>query len=198
MNRDKRLQIPDGRSDPARFCRKWAQRRVARFSRRSRRTADQSSGLQGRNRGPPKVRVIDTPGFTSITKKCVATRGRGALGSRQAHPTFADTVAQASPPSCPALCRAFTSFFLFEQDVDGRDKPGHDDISTRARLRAPRRRVGKIAARNSLSERVSRAQRSMERSGMMRCRPGTAANTGVLGGPGSAVHRSAIARRRRA
>jgi hypothetical protein len=34
---------------------------------------------------------------------------------------------------------------------------------------------------------VSRAQRSMKRSGMMRCRPGTAA---VSGGPGSAVHRS--------
>ena len=34
---------------------------------------------------------------------------------------------------------------------------------------------------------VSRAQRSMKRSGMMRCRPGTAA---VSGGPGSAMHHS--------
>jgi hypothetical protein len=34
---------------------------------------------------------------------------------------------------------------------------------------------------------VSRAQRSMKRSGMMRCRPGTAA---VRGGPGSAMHHS--------
>jgi hypothetical protein len=35
--------------------------------------------------------------------------------------------------------------------------------------------------------RVSRAQRSTKRSGMMRCRPGTVP---VCGGPGSAVHRS--------
>jgi hypothetical protein len=35
---------------------------------------------------------------------------------------------------------------------------------------------------------VSRAERSMKRSGMMRCRPGTAA---VSGGPRSALHRSA-------
>ena len=27
--------------------------------------------------------------------------------------------------SCPALCRASTSFFVAE-DVDGRDEPGHD------------------------------------------------------------------------
>jgi hypothetical protein len=38
---------------------------------------------------------------------------------------------------------------------------------------------------------VSRAQRSMKRSVMMRCRPGTAA---VRGGPGSAMHRFATAR----
>jgi hypothetical protein len=32
-------------------------------------------------------------------------------------------------PSCPALCRASTAFFsLNKQDVDGRDKPGHDDL----------------------------------------------------------------------
>jgi len=31
-------------------------------------------------------------------------------------------------PSCPALCRASTSFLLHEvEDVDGRDEPGHDD-----------------------------------------------------------------------
>jgi hypothetical protein len=35
------------------------------------------------------------------------------------------------PPlsSCPALCRAPTSFFC-AKDVDGRDKPGHDDVMT--------------------------------------------------------------------
>ena len=34
----------------------------------------------------------------------------------------------ASLPSCPRLSRASTSFLrqLSEQDVDGRDKPGHD------------------------------------------------------------------------
>jgi hypothetical protein len=31
-------------------------------------------------------------------------------------------------PSCPALCRASTTFLnSVTQDVDGRDKPGHDD-----------------------------------------------------------------------
>jgi hypothetical protein len=30
--------------------------------------------------------------------------------------------------SCPALCRASTSYCeIAEKDVDGRDKPGHDD-----------------------------------------------------------------------
>jgi hypothetical protein len=28
--------------------------------------------------------------------------------------------------SCPALCRASTPYFQQPQDVDGRDKPGHD------------------------------------------------------------------------
>jgi hypothetical protein len=36
---------------------------------------------------------------------------------------------------------------------------------------------------------VSRAQRSVKRSGMMRCRPGTVTDR-VLGGPGSAMHHS--------
>ena len=33
-----------------------------------------------------------------------------------------------SPPSCPRLSRASTSFLrhLSKQDVDGRDTPGHD------------------------------------------------------------------------
>src|SRR5690349_7885497 len=32
----------------------------------------------------------------------------------------------------PALCRASTSFFCSDskQDVDGRDKPGHDDVAS--------------------------------------------------------------------
>src|SRR5260221_8301133 len=37
--------------------------------------------------------------------------------------------APASPPSCPALCRASTSLQrCVSQDVDGRDKPGHDAV----------------------------------------------------------------------
>jgi hypothetical protein len=32
-----------------------------------------------------------------------------------------------SQPSCPRLSRAYTSFWRIVQDVDGRDKPGHDD-----------------------------------------------------------------------
>jgi hypothetical protein len=31
-------------------------------------------------------------------------------------------------PSCPALCRASTSLRRGKKDVDGRAKPGHDDI----------------------------------------------------------------------
>ena len=34
-----------------------------------------------------------------------------------------------SAPSCPALCRASTSYFANgKKDVDGRDKPGHDGV----------------------------------------------------------------------
>src|SRR5437764_529993 len=33
---------------------------------------------------------------------------------------------QPNSPSCPALCRASTSYFAAQQGVDGRDKPGHD------------------------------------------------------------------------
>jgi len=33
-----------------------------------------------------------------------------------------------STSSCPALCRASTSWFPREKDVDGRDKPGHDEF----------------------------------------------------------------------
>jgi len=32
--------------------------------------------------------------------------------------------------SCPALCRASTSFFF--KGVDGRDKPGHDVVEMRS------------------------------------------------------------------
>jgi hypothetical protein len=35
------------------------------------------------------------------------------------------------PPSCPALCRASTPFLLQgRKDVDGRDKPGHDECES--------------------------------------------------------------------
>jgi hypothetical protein len=37
-------------------------------------------------------------------------------------------VVDLSSSSCPALCRASTSSSL-TQDVDGRDKPGHDGMS---------------------------------------------------------------------
>jgi hypothetical protein len=41
---------------------------------------------------------------------------------------------------------------------------------------------------------VSRAQRSMQRSAMMRCRPGTVKNSEVWDDPGSAVHRFTLHR----
>jgi len=34
-------------------------------------------------------------------------------------------------PSCPALCRASTSSRPRSEDVDGRDKPGHDEWDAR-------------------------------------------------------------------
>jgi protein ImuA len=44
---------------------------------------------------------------------------------------FAAAVAALSTSSCPALCRASTPFGGFrKQDVDGRDKPGHDKKQT--------------------------------------------------------------------
>ena len=44
---------------------------------------------------------------------------------------FAAGVAALSTSSCPALCRASTPFGSFrKQDVDGRDKPGHDGKHT--------------------------------------------------------------------
>src|SRR5687768_9372355 len=35
--------------------------------------------------------------------------------------------------SCPAICRASTSSWAAKQDVDGRDKPGHDGCEVAAR-----------------------------------------------------------------
>src|SRR3954470_10116027 len=46
----------------------------------------------------------------------------------------------AQSPSCPALCRASTSSLAAEKNVDGRDKPGHDEP------RPGRRREAKLVA----------------------------------------------------
>src|SRR5262249_53180331 len=50
-----------------------------------------------------------------------------------------------APTSCPALCRASTSCFpMPRKDVDGRDKPGHDEYrlpSKRAAVAARIRRL---------------------------------------------------------
>jgi len=45
------------------------------------------------------------------------------------NPDLEDVRAISQFSSCPALCRASTSYFLVSatKDVDGRDKPGHDD-----------------------------------------------------------------------
>jgi penicillin-binding protein 1C len=40
-----------------------------------------------------------------------------------------------TPVSCPALCRASTSFLAKNEDVDGRDKPGHDGGGKRRAVR---------------------------------------------------------------
>src|ERR1043165_5075603 len=48
--------------------------------------------------------------------------------------------------SCPALCRASTSFLLTpgKQDMDGRGKPGDDDCADQARGRVRIMKVSKV------------------------------------------------------
>jgi len=71
------------------------------------------------------------------------------------------------PSSCPASCRASTSFGSPKQDVDGRDKPGHD---------RPDVFPGRSAARSGALQTRDRRKR------------------GVCNDPGSAVHRFALHR----
>src|SRR6185295_2685975 len=52
-------------------------------------------------------------------------------------------------PSCPALCRASTPYFLMKQDVDGRDKPGHDVASLLSVAKNRWRRLTSPAAASS-------------------------------------------------
>src|SRR4029077_18000113 len=67
----------------------------------------------------------------------------------------APSLRAASPPSCPALCRASTSLRRSnKQDVDGRDKPGHDERESPIAplvLRAVRVRQLAVYSRNLLS-----------------------------------------------
>src|SRR5229473_4266055 len=50
--------------------------------------------------------------------------------------------------SCPALCRVSTPYFLGDEDVDGRDKPGHDELNTgRASRQRPLQQPSDIVAR---------------------------------------------------
>ena len=67
----------------------------------------------------------------------IAATGRGGCASAGDVAINAAAVAAASNvlqrkktlclSSCPALCRASTSFVAVKQDVDGRAKPGHDE-----------------------------------------------------------------------
>jgi putative endonuclease len=51
---------------------------------------------------------------------------------RYAHLTLLRSRHMRNSPSCPRLSRASTSFFCghSKQDVDGRDKPGHDSVAS--------------------------------------------------------------------
>jgi hypothetical protein len=50
------------------------------------------------------------------------------------------TTRRKSRSSCPASCRASTSFFCAHEDVDGRDKPGHDGVRDSASRLTSRQR----------------------------------------------------------
>ena len=56
---------------------------------------------------------------------------------RHSHLVFTYIAQQslATYPSCPALCRASTSLSERVKDVDGRDKPGHDETENSSRRR---------------------------------------------------------------
>jgi 4-carboxymuconolactone decarboxylase len=79
----------------------------------------------------PRERSILNLGMIAALGKMeeFATHVRGALNNGltpneiRAAPSTRRT--RNSEPSCPALCRASTS--LVAEDVDGRDKPGHDE-----------------------------------------------------------------------
>src|SRR5229473_1040515 len=50
--------------------------------------------------------------------------------------------------SCPALCRVSTPYYLGDEDVDGRDKPGHDELNIgRASRQRPLQQTPDIGAR---------------------------------------------------
>src|SRR5262245_57784940 len=85
-----------------------------------------------------------------ITESLTDTRPaviHASASRRDARPARAMTLAMRSPAavwevlsptvclsrSCPALCRASTSLYTSDiEDVDGRDKPSHDDACLRS------------------------------------------------------------------
>jgi hypothetical protein len=92
----------------------------------------------------------------SVDNRCVRDSASAFAGCGTAHRLYAAACPRADSrrsyqrvgiidASCPALCRASTSCFLDAvKDVDGRDKPGHDDMdgsesNTVAIIRSPHR-----------------------------------------------------------
>src|SRR6185312_13563393 len=57
-------------------------------------------------------------------------------------------------PSCPGSSRASTSSSRRKQDVDGRDKPGHDDAGDTLSLSAIVTRSGGRSSRNRVAVRL--------------------------------------------
>src|ERR1700761_6167641 len=65
--------------------------------------------------------------------------------------------------SCPALCRASTSFFsTASKDVDGRDKPGHDELIEFAPS------VAELLAQDTLFQAVAGIEQHSHRDGLVR------------------------------
>ena len=79
------------------------------------------------------LKILHAEGRAAISRCCGCARNRdhacaSSPGRRAAAEGSRPMIGRyQSEPSCPALCRASTSTLASIEDVDGRDKPGHDE-----------------------------------------------------------------------